>query len=456
MLKIEDQIAQLADAIDTQLSIDTPERRAPGRTSQWMLGAAAAAVLGLGLTALLATSSRDTAPTSPADSAVAGLPDVDAGPFRFAEPLDADVVPILDPPPAEPESIVQRTPFEWVSGIESLNLFGVVDESGALGVVVVLETAVSWDALSDGLDVTKLNGVDAVVVRSENEPGVFLRNGDVTRAVFDVVGPNGDSGPPDVSADALEIANLIGDRPFDQIPTSERIVRLPGQNAEPVTVRYGSPPNLVLIRQTIPASTTADELAVLAELVQTLHSPSDSAAATRFFAFEQVSPVDLIVVVAATQEAADDAIANVEFVERAADDESVTAPTFDQVIARGEPSWGRWEVATQTDDPTCWLFAATLWGPSNNGDAGTGCADAGATPALPSAFCLRLDDRIVGALLDTEATPEFVGATDAVTFEEIVERSDTSVSFEIRDPMNPTAAPRVNISVDGAPLTCGS
>ena len=67
-------------------------------------------------------------------------------------------------------------------------LEAVVDDDGSVReVAVMIDTAVPWAAVSDGVDIGEIGGVDAVVIENADEPGIFLRRGDVARGVFNAV-----------------------------------------------------------------------------------------------------------------------------------------------------------------------------------------------------------------------------------------------------------------------------
>lgn len=482
MIDVEQQLAQLGDAVGLQLDTNaartdpsplehcaietsllgstqaaaaeqagTNGRRM--RTSRWFLSAAAVAILFGGIVALAVFADSQPTPVVPADSAVddVSLAGIDRGPFQFSEPLASGVVPFLDPPPSQPESIVRREPFDWVRGVERLVVFGVGHDDRPVSGVVVFETAVPWHVISEGLDIESVDGFDAVVVRSDGETRLFVRNGLVTRAVLDVIGQDSIGEPRiDVSSEARQVAQLIAGHSLDDLPQFDGVVHLDALNAGSATTRYGASAETVLIRETVSASISDADLAVAAELLASL-SLSTS---TKAVAYELVSPTDLVVVVAATQQLADTALADVQFDERPADPVPADTPLYNQVEARGEPSWGRWELATSATDPSCWKFAATIWGPDNYGNETTSCRDAAATKSLPPAFCLQMDDRIVGVFLDIDAAREFEGASESVAFDVSTEQTGSTVSFQVRDRNNPTEAPQVEITVDGSPLPC--
>ena len=423
--------------------------------SRWLLSAAAALILVIGIGALTTVDIRDTDQADPVGAPAETIPaTVEQAPnYRFADPLPESMVPFLEPAPAVPETVDRLRSSDWVSGITGFSLFGVRQVDGPASAVVVRETAVPWDLISAGLPTETIGGIDAVVVRSPGETGLFIKEGSTTRAVFDAGIMSGDGeAPADVSSEARTVGELLAGQPLDAVTVSDRVVQITSYGAGSRAVRYGSgtQAETVLFHTTIPASMHVDDVPLAAEIISRTSLPTTP----NGLAFERVSPTDLIVVAAPNQELADEALAAIQFGERPNTTSSDEEQSYDQVVARGEPSWGRWELATQSADPTCWHAAATIWGPGNAGDEAGQCRDAGATGAAPTAFCVYMDDRIIGASLDRDAIFDFQSKSGPSAFEATVEQTGDTISFQVRDANEQADIPQVEITVDGTPLAC--
>lgn len=423
--------------------------------SRWLLSAAAVVILTAGVGALTMLDNRGSELEDPASASLGNtVPTSDQqNGYRYAEALPAETVPFLEPAPAQPETVDRPRSTEWVSGITGFSLFGVRHDDQPAASVIVLETEVPWDVISAGLPTETIGGTDAVIVRTPDETGLFLKNGATTRAVFDTAITAGDDDPPvDVSPEAREVGDLVAGQSLDAVIGSTQVVQITSLGVGPTAVGYGpeTDPETVLFRTPIPVSMSDDDVPLAAELVSAI----SLAEGLEGLAFERVSPTDLIVVAAADRALADDALAAVQFDERP----STTSPdqelVYDQVVARGEPSWGRWQLATGPDDPSCWMASATIWGPNNFVDEAGNCRDAGAAETVPTTFCLFIDDRIIGASLDSDAVFDFQSEQDPDGFEASIEQTGETVSFQVLGTGDRTDIPEVEITVDGEPLDC--
>lgn len=436
--------------------LGVPEEVGQGRSlrSRWLLSAAATVIV-IGGIGALTTLDFQSARSDPADVPVdSGSPTGDrASEYRLTQALAANMVPFLEPAPAVPETVARARPFDWVSGITGFSLFGVRQGDQPASAVIVLETAIPWNVISEGLPTETIGETDAVIVRTPDETGLFINEGATVRAVFDAALRAGDEqAPADVSSAAREVGQLIAGQSLDAVAGSNRVVQITSVGAGSTVVRYGddTAADTVLFRATIPSSMTDDDVPLAAELVSAMSLPNTPGG----LSYERVSPTDLIVVVAADQDQADQALAAVQFDERPNTNQIDQEPRYDQAVARGEPSWGRWELATQSEDPTCWNAAATIWGPSNTSDQASSCNDAGATATIPQAFCLYMDDRVIGASLDSDAVFDFRSSSDPDGFEATVEQTNDTVTFQVRGVDGRLDRPQVEITIDGKPLVC--
>ena len=396
----------------------------------------------VGIGALVAVQQRGDLDQVPADTSA----------LRFAGPIPDDLVPIVDPAPFEAVAGSDSSFWnEWLSGIESADIFAVVDDDGSVReVAVMIDTAIPWAAVSDGVDIGNIGGVDAVVIENADEPGIFLRRGDVARGVFNAVFSDDGDTLVGVTDEVREIAALVGDREVGGFFQSDSVIRLPLLSPGSGAVNYGNDAQLQLIRTTVDAPPSAAEAQVLMDLVGHVVAPQPNE--SRVIEVLQLSPVDFLTIVAESQEQLADAVAGLDFVPRDESDIQFEQswrhrPEVDQEAARGEAAWGRWELRTSSVDPGCWSFAVTIWGPTNEGDSGGACVDAGATDTVPTAFCLQLDDAVVGAALGPDAVIEL----NEGDLELQIERTAGATTFRV-----PNGSGFEPVTIDGQTLSCAT
>ncbi len=461
-------------AMTSLAATHTPDPRSINRTSRStssrraLLAVAASAVLVLGVGALLLASNRNTeratdqlpqpqATTTETEPDQSGtiLPAVP--PVTYSQtPLGNDVVPVVVPPPTEPLSgfNVRSDTSRWTRGIKNGTTFAAVEGDRVVGTILVFDTAAPWDTIAEGQNVTQINDHDVIRVEGSGERGFFIRVGDETRTALD-------SSPPSralsIDTDVAALVAQVGDNPLDRFDDNDQFVRVPIDNEFGRIVNYGSQSAVGLVQVRLESEADEDSIDLVTQVYRKLIDDSDAA---QISAVVQVSPVDLVVVIAANDEELASAVRDLQLVsidESGVDFASYGGFTGDNLWARGEPSWGRWQVLAGGDGD-CRFFQVNVWNIDGSGRGYTDCGER--NPARTDGsqiYCVELDVEIVGTVVG--ATTEPVVAVDVDGL--VAEQEDTTGSefgkhttFRIVQTEPGANIRAATVLVDGVEITC--
>jgi len=399
-----------------------------GNPRRWMLAAAASVVLIAGVGAMLVASNRSTNTTDdvadqlpqPAPTVVSDpsesetvLPDVE--PRLYSEtPLADDIVPAIVPPPAEPINgfDLDDDTSGWTRGAENDSVFALMADGTVIGAVDVFDSAAPWDAIAEGQDVTLIDGHEVIRVEGSDERGFFVRVGDGSRAVIDT-SPPAQAVP--IDTDIAALVAQIGDDPLDAFVDNEQFVRVPVDSQYGRSIGYGTQGAVQLIQVRLEADSDDDSIDLVEQVYQLL---LDGSEADRSSSFVLVSPVDLVVIIASDDEQLATATSNLQLVTleaSGADFSNRRGFAADSVDARGEPSWGRWQVANGSsgDDTDCRYFEVRVWGIDGPARGYSDCGEG--NPVRPDGsevYCVVLDVEVVGAVVGATAEPAFAVGDD--------------------------------------------
>lgn len=467
---------RVAAALRSLAAIHTPDASSANPASvgsrRWMLAVAASAVLVVGVGALLLASNRETdsaadrlpqtasttVSSEPAESGTV-LPAVP--PVAYSEtPLGDDVVPVLVPPPSEPVRGFElgSTTSTWTRGIENATLFAVLDGADVVGAVQVFDLPAPWDVFAKDQNVVNIDGREAIRIEGSDERGLVVRVGDGVRAALDGSPP---SDPLSIDDDIAELVALLGDGPLDEFGVTDRFARAPLDLSAGVNVSYGSQGSIELFQVRLEPGATGDAVDLLEGIYQLSIEQTETAQAS---AVVQVSPTDLVVIVADNEDDLATAQAHLQLLPRdesGIDFTTFSGPTDGDVIARGEPSWGRWQVTADPSDAGCSYFHASKWGIDASGRGYSDCGERNPVRADGSrVYCVVLDVEIVGAVLGATTQPEFAIRDDidglAAEWED-TSNSEFGVSSTFRIAQTEPGANirAAAVLVDGVEIGCG-
>jgi len=384
---------------------------------RWMLAVAASAVLIVGVGALLLATNRDTdssadqlpqpAPTTqPAEPVDTESVPPQAVPSIYSTaPLGEDLVAVVVPAPAEPIRGLQLGLTDWVTGIDNGTTFVVLEDGQVIGAMLAFDSPAPWDKISEDKVVVEIDGRAAVRLDGSDERGFFVEIDGGTRAVLDTSPPSQALG---IDTDIADLMQLLGDEPLDRFDDTSRFVRLPLESTGGRSVSYGTDSTVQLIQLILEPDVGSEGFTLIADAYERLLAQSDTFQISQVV---QVSPVDLILVIARNEDDLDAAVRDLQLVpfdESGVDFATYAAFAGDEIVARGQPDWGRWQVTADANGgDDCRLFQARVWDLTGVGRGYTDCGERNPVRADGSqVYCEVLDIEIVGAVVgETGAAP---------------------------------------------------
>lgn len=425
------------------------------RRGRWLLTAAAAAMVALGIGGLVVASRTTGDPSSPVNSGDpapdSSAPDSDpaivGSGLRFDAPLGDDIIAAIKPAPSE-VSAFRGFPSEvdtFLYGFGDAATVSVLDSDGTtIGLVNVAETPIPpLSFASEELETR--NGV--VVYRDEQGfPGDILSvEDDVVRRVNAV-----QSGSDDDAAQArelaIEVAAYVDATPLSELAATDRFLPVPSASVDLPTIIYtdGGNEDVSVMRSVYDAPLTAEQLRAVGTIFGVTEFGPD---ATRAFGelpqsdqpvyVEQVSPVDVVTVLGVVGTSRDEMEALVDgLVFDTAEVLGITVEYFNgfddaEIVLQGEESWGRWLITeTVSDDERCFGLGATVWPLDTKFASGSDCHPL-EDPSPPS-ICLQMKDGYVTVERRNTATEGEIEGTN-VEFRSV----DLRVSLnEVQPPDN--------------------
>lgn len=433
----------------------------PARPRRWVLGAAAAAVLVAGAAALLAAANREPARVTdrlPDVALTAAAPGVDAPPpdietFWSDVELADDMVPILVPTPIEPVVGIDVTAssWNWMSGIEDSALVGVLDGDEFVGVLYVLDSVAPWAAISEDNPLIEVDGREAVKLENEAERGLAIRVGDGTRLVIDT---SGEAASLIADDDFAALLSLLGEGSLDALVDTDRFVGAPFEGTGVRAVYYGNDNDLSLLQLRLDSGADERSIGLITDIYRRLLDPD----VTEVVVVVQVSPVDAIVIGAGSADELASAQRSLQLVpldESGLQFEAAGGLMGSDLVARGQSSWGRWQVQTTSQDPECRGFRVSTWNIDGSGGGYSDCGEKNPVRADGSwIYCSVVEDAIVGIILDPLAPPDITvdDLVPGLTFEQ--EKRDAWSAFRITSTEPDADVGAATVLVDGEEIVC--
>lgn len=358
---------------------NTGQRRSRSQ-QRWWLAAASVVIVVAGLVAVAvvqrgsdsppldttAVITTTEAPTTSAPDPVAQL--------RFADPLEPGTVATLQPAPAPSVAAYDLDVGgdAWAVGRDASTNVWVLSDNEWVGSLTVIDQAVPWETSTDGYTPTEINGINAVIDDASSTVALRLDSGG-TRVIR-----SGGDGPsqPELMESAIELAELIGAGPVDAALATDRFVVPAATTSRSTVVRYGNPDSgddsteVLLYR--LDRTPTEDELRWMATATAQGNPPERVNATTyqstldegQRTLIELVSPLDVVTILAPPNTDMTALRNTLQF--GSVDEAGLTVerlnpdPPINNIVASGEPAWGRWQVAT-SDDGRCRSVTYAIW-----------------------------------------------------------------------------------------------
>jgi hypothetical protein len=461
--------------------IETQRNRWP-----WILSTAAALVLVVGLVVVTRSQPRDSTPVGPAvteapiaDTVATSDPPPSTAPsttlapeltdgLRFADPLAATMIATIDPAPAAPALAFDlgRAPDGWAYGRDAVTRVWVLLDGEWVGSLSVYDQGLPWEIAVEGLTPTSINGVDAVVDQAQAAVALRLDNGGTRVIQSSMDGPT----QPELSDSAVELAGVIGVNPIDTALPTDRFVVPIGVSAHGPLIRYGDP----LTDQTtevamyrLERTPSVDELRWIGASVrwmratQTADEPEQIDTTTfettltsgQRFLLELVSPLDVVTVLAP----ADTEMSTVreslvfETIEQSGLTVGASQPATPEVVARGQHSWGRWQVSTSIDED-CRSISYVLWSAGQILPSGTGASSCDPARTYGPAICASPQpDLMLVVALGADADSVSV-EVNGVPISQTIENGEDGAAVLIDSfPAGPNP---ITVHIDGVAFNC--
>ena len=428
-------------------------------------------VAGFGAVALVtdpgASAPTDTAPavdtTEPAGTTTTGP----LAELRFAEPLGEGIVASVEPAPATPTRAVETSSDlqsgdgdTWGYGIDATSTVWVVDGTEWVGGLTVMDMAVPWDIAANGWEQTRIGGVDAVI---DGESSVALRLDDGTRRISVQVG-NDPVGDTDLPAALLELAEYVGASPLADVLPTGRFVAPPMDTYRASTVvQYGGDETVDVLTLRFSHPPSADELSWTAASFARGGGVTPVGANTfestlptgQRSLLELVSPVDAVAVLAP----ADTNLTRLRnslifgtLEQIGVTLEDIDGPPTPNIAARGESTWGRWQVARSVDN-ACRSITAAEWKPGQLGSNGFGGNECDQSTPPESVVCYAPSaDRMLVVVIGTDAQSAVV-TLDGLPISQSLDNGDGGAAVMIEG--IPSGAHSIETrTADGNTATC--
>lgn len=455
---------------------DRRRSRHSGSTSRWWLAAASVVIVAAGVVGTAFVTNRDA--VAPTDTAPVTLPlttdstapattvPAPGEQLRFDQPLEPGTIATLHPAPAEPVAAYD-TSFdvdEWGYGRDGYATVWVLEANEWVGELAVIDQAVPWDIATAGATVTQIAGTDAVASQERFTVALRLGNGG-TRVIH-----SSNDGPlqPEMYQAAVELAGVIGAGPVGATLPTDRFTVPVGTSVQQPLVRYGtgehSDSTTEVITYRLERTPTDDELRWIAASIAQGNRPEAIDRATfegtldggQRSLVELVSPLDVVAILAPAGTDMRQLRGTLEF--EALDESGLTVEKIDQyptpqVVARGEQTWGRWQVATSTDG-SCRSVAHVLWTAGELSPIPSGASTCDPDQPFSSAICSSVGPGTVLVIalgadadsVDVELNGEPVPRP--------VENGDGGAAVLVDDvPPGPNP---LTVTIDGAPTDCSA
>ena len=335
-----------------------------------------------------------------------------------------------------------------------------------VGSVSVLDGGVPWEVASEGKTLTEISGIDAVVDEPLSAVALRLPNGR-TRLIQGFASEQSDI---TATQTAVELAEVIGTNSIESALPTDRFVLPIGVAGRGPVVQYGdrAAVNTTGLTQIglerLERTPTDDELRWIA----TAKSEGGKLGQIGPGVFEAtvsggqrslvelVSPLDLVWILAPA--GTDVSTLRESIVFEPLDQSGLSVPPFSAdpttvEVARGEPSWGRWQVATSSDG-TCRSLDRAVWAEGEYSANGSGSTSCDPDPIFNSAICSALHDGLMLVVVVGVDAARITVELDGQPVAQPIENGDGGAAVLLNDGI--ADVNRLTVRIDGAPTECGS
>lgn len=381
--------------------------------------------------------------------------------LRFPNPLGLDVVAVLEPAPLEPvnATVASGDTFadvDWAQGRNGSTDVWVIDDGEWTGALSVTDFAIPWDIATEGFTPTLIGDVEAVIDAERSM--VVLRRGDGVRRIQGG-GDTPGGGDPALLDAATQLAELVGVGTVDAVlPTNGFVSAVQTEPLSPI-VTYDFTVEVRVVRFERPP--TIDELRWSAAMIARggdveQIGPWAFAAAegpSRQRMIELVSPVDAVLIGALSDADLDtyrDALQFPTVAESGLtviDDRPIET---NEVVARGEQSWGRWTVE-RSSDGACQSVTTAEWTPGGLVPYAltTACTE---TPPLDPLVCFTSSfERTVVIAIGVDATSVTLEPQDGLSSTGFVDGEGGAAALIER---TASASDQTTVRIDDATYSC--
>ncbi len=464
----------------------------PPSQRRWLLAVASIAVVGAGIVAVALVPDDVEAP--PIDSADTIVSSPEPGPttapvqttatspvpttgapaavreLRFAEPFDEPMVASLEPDPALPETPAlgydpTASHAEWAHGRDGFGQVWSISNNEWVGSVSVMDEGVPWEIASEGKTLTEISGIDAVVDEALSAVALRLPDGR-TRLIQGLASEQSDI---TATQTAVELAEVIGTNSIESTLPTDRFVLPVGVAGRGPVVQYG---DLAAVNTTgltqvmlerLERTPTDDELRWIATSISEGGKLEQigpgvfeaTVSGGQLSLVELVSPLDLVWILAPAgtdMSTLHESIVIEPLDQSGLSVQPLSADPTTVEVARGEPSWGRWQVATSSDG-TCRSLDRAVWAEGEYSANGSGSTSCDPDPISNSAICSALHDGLMLVVVVGVDAARITVELDGQPVAQPIENGDGGAAVLLNDGI--ADVNRLTVRIDGAPTECG-